>query len=93
MASIKIVAGMVRKERSIMNQAGRGGVEGRKPREKIRTKRTKRAQMMTRRKKKKSLVVSIPKRDRKALEFPLSYLKNRVVKRKIRMISERRSRG
>jgi hypothetical protein len=92
-ASIKIVAGMVRNDRSIVYQAGRGGVEGRKPREKMRTKRTKRAQMITRRKKRKSLVVSIPRRDRKALEFPLSYLKNRAVKRKIRIISERRSRG
>jgi hypothetical protein len=92
-ASIKIVAGMVRNDRSIVYQAGRGGVEGRKPRERMRTKRTKRAQMMTRRKKRKSLVVSIPRRERKGLEFPLSYLKNRAVKRKIRMISERRSRG
>jgi hypothetical protein len=93
MASIKIVAGMVRKERSIMNQAGSGGVEGRKPREKMRTKRTKRAQMMTRRKKTKSLVLFIPRREKKGLGFPFSYLKNREEKRKIRMISERRSRG
>jgi hypothetical protein len=93
MASIKIVAGMVRNDRSIISQAGSGGVEGRKPREKMRTKRTKRAQMITRRKKRKSLVVSIPRRERKGLEFPLSYLKNRAEKRKIRRISERRSRG
>lgn len=93
MASIKIVAGIVRKDRSMVYQAGSGGAEGRKPREKVRTNRTKSAQMMTRRKKRKSLVFSIPRRERKVVEFPLSYLKIRAVKRKIRRISESRSRG
>jgi len=92
-ASIKIVAGMVRNDRSIVYQAGSGGVEGRKPRERMRTKRTKRAQMMTKRKKRKSLVFSIPRRERKLFGLRISYLNNRAVKRKMIMMSEKRREG